>query len=367
MDAFTPLFALAAVMFVIAIFLSRGLRSDGPSVGAGEYMSMFIQGHPLMAFGSMFRYHLARDEFARIATTEQMGEAKNPLSVDDLLEALSDPSFNVRYEAIVSVARMPANKKLTNALIEILRSKEPDLSVAAGWALGRVGDRRAIPALRETLVSEYALLRSRSARSLAIMGDAEIVPILLEAFEKEEHDGIRVAYASALGGLRVTEALDDVLALLRRLKGEKLRDEVALAVARMVGEDKHYVRLWRAARADFGTSCSEAVVVLRKKITASPLANPETLALMEACMQSLASHDLKKGADLLCRLIGKCCMSEVFHGITRRVLKECVERLSEFQEARREYIILSLNTLNTGLVSFRRQKELEKIKGLKKP
>jgi len=356
-DAFTPLFGISTVLLILATVLLWRIRSDDSAMGAVEYLCMFIQGNPLMALGSMFRYHRAQDESARITTTEQMGGAKNPLNADDLLEALSDPSFNVRYEAIISVARMRANIKLTNELIRILRSREPDLSVVAGWALGRIKDRRAIPALRETLVSEYALLRSRSARSLAIMGDAEIVPVLKEALKTEKHDGILVAYASALAGLHVTEVLDDIMALLRRLTDEKLRDETALAVARMVGEDRHYIRLWRSARADFGTSCSEAVMALKKKIMAGPLANQETGALMEDCAKSMASGDEKKGADLLRQVITHCCMSNIFEVISQKVLKECIERLSEFQEQRKEYILLALNTINAGLVMYKRRME----------
>ena len=41
---------------------------------------------------------------------ERLGRAKSPLALDELINTLEDPRFNVRLEAIVSLARMPAER-----------------------------------------------------------------------------------------------------------------------------------------------------------------------------------------------------------------------------------------------------------------
>ncbi len=353
LDAFAILFLGSLGLLSVSVWLLHRLRKDG-SVRTGEFVSMFMQGNPLLAVESLLRYRLAQDEGRRIVLTERMGQAKNPLSVDELLEALSDPSFNVRYEAIVSVAHMPPHPRLSRALIDILRRKEPDLSVAAGWALGRIGDRSAIPALREMLVSEYALLRSRSARSLANLGDAASVPLLLQAFGKESHDGIRVAYASALGVFRAAAALDDLLVLLRRLAEEDLRDETALALARMIGGEHHYIRLWRAARADFGTAGAQAAEGLKDKIAELNLARPPIRELFEELVRDLAGQAVEQPALALSRLCD-ALPAEAWDAHLRQVLRDCAEGLREFKGKRREYFLLAFTALEAGIIGLRRR------------
>ncbi|NOR84277.1 MAG: hypothetical protein GQ526_12375, partial [Ardenticatenales bacterium] len=122
---------------------------------------------------------LAKDEPSAVSVTERLGRAKSPLAVDELVESLADPRFNVRFEALISAARGGPVPRLREALVEILRGPEPALSVVAAWALGRMGDQEAIEPLRAGLDSSYRSVRAHCARSLATLGDAEGVPLLL--------------------------------------------------------------------------------------------------------------------------------------------------------------------------------------------
>jgi len=354
-DQFTPLFTLSLLSMVGAAVLYSRMRKDG-LVRPGEFMSMFIQGNPIMAFNSMIRYRFADNEAERISTTRSMGDAENPLSVAELLEAVADPSFNVRYEAIVAMARMPPQEPLTDALIAVLKSQEPDLSVAAGWALGRIADKRAVPALRQALHSEYALLRSRSARSLANLGDGASVPLLCELLKSEKHDSIRVAYASALGVFRAEQALDDLMALLQRLANDGSRGEVALAIVRIIGDEHHFVRLWRSTRLDFGTGCVQALAVLHKRIAAEwPFSAPRNETL-DTAEQSLAAQELDAGAESLGRLIRYVPLDRLPPRLASMLIA-CGCQLEQSGAERKEYVLLTLTILHKSLTSARRKTE----------
>ena len=189
-DKYTPLFALSAIMLIAGALIMSKVRSDG-AMPVRRFVGMFLQGNPITAAGTIFRYYRAIDEEDRVSITERMGYANNPLSNNELIDALNDPSFNVRYEAISRhCAPAGLTPNLVDALILVLGGNEPDLSIHAAWALGRLGDKHAAIALRETLESEHPLLRSRSARALATLGDTHSIPRLLALFQNRNKTGI---------------------------------------------------------------------------------------------------------------------------------------------------------------------------------
>lgn len=341
---YTPLFAAGFALLAMGIMLISRVRADG-AMPVGKFVSMFLQGNPFMAVGALVRYRLAKDETDRVSTTERMGESKNPLSIDELVEALSDPSFNVRYESIISISRMLPDPKLIDALVSVLAGNEPDLSVGAAWALGRIGDKRAITPLRETLLSEYPLLRARGARALATLGDVASIPSLLERFRTEPNDALRVAYASALGILRSTEATGELLTFLRTTQNEVSRGELALALARIVGEERYYIRLWRGLRLDMGTTVAQAVLALEKNVANLHLRSGELRELVGNCAKIFAKNDLIHGAALLSAIIRKLLGGKLDE-TSAKILRECAERLTEFGDTRIEYILLSLHAIN---------------------
>ena len=180
--------------------------------------------------------------------TERMGQTKSPLTVDELLEALRDPRFNVRVEAVITIARMNSDPRLIEALCKLVDGTELSLSTIAAWALGRMGDESALPMLRKGLNSDYRSIRAHCARALGTLGDTYITPMLLERLQSETDKGLRVAYASALGQLRSPEAIDTLFSILDSTENEGARLELALSLARMTGHEQPFVRLLRHSR-----------------------------------------------------------------------------------------------------------------------
>jgi HEAT repeat protein len=235
LDPYSPLFLLGLILPIISLYFFKGVRRDS-TVSMGTFAGFLLRGNPFMAVESMVRYHIAKDEETTVRLTERLGQTKSLLAVEELLASLADPRFNVRFEAIVAIGRTRPDEQLITALAQVLHGNDPALSVMAAWALGRIHDDRARDTLLEALDSSYRSIRAHSARSLATLGDVTAVPELLQRLPTEPDEGLRLAYAAALGQLQATEATPLILKLLADTEEETAQAELALSLARMVGE-----------------------------------------------------------------------------------------------------------------------------------
>jgi HEAT repeat protein len=136
------------VLTFLSLVLFARVKADS-EVSLSQFAGLFMHGNPLLALEFMVRYYRARDERTTVVMTERMGQTKSRLTVDELLEALKDPRFNVRFEGIISIARMDSDPRLIEALCTILDGTELSLSTVSAWALGRIGDESALPSLRK--------------------------------------------------------------------------------------------------------------------------------------------------------------------------------------------------------------------------
>jgi MFS family permease len=346
LDPFTPLMIASIVLPAISIMIFRRVRADSP-VSVSEFASMFMQGNPVYALETMVRYYRARDERAAVVLTEKMGQAKSPLTVDEMVEALADPRFNVRLEATISIARMKPHPRLTEALISLLTGTELALSAMAAWALGRMGDKSAVPALRAELDSPYRSIQGQCARALGTLGDRESIPLLHERLQNETDKGLLMAYASALGNLRATEAIDTLFKLMRETQNEGARMELALSLARMMGEEHHFIRLLRQVRSDPGTAAAQEITQLRNRLSHS-VSQPMRAAL-STCSDNFARDALAEGAASLVEMIRALPPSAYYDELALRMLRACAEGLETFGADRREYLIVALHVLHVGV------------------
>jgi len=83
----------------------------------------------------------------------------------------------------------------------------------AAWALGALGNRRAVPLLSRTLADTEANVRKRSAWALGALDASEAVPALVEAL-KDSDAGVREQAAWALGAIDDRRAVDGLIAAL---------------------------------------------------------------------------------------------------------------------------------------------------------
>ena len=344
-DPYTPLFAMSLVLLAGGTVAVSRLRRGGTR-SVGSFAGLFMRGNPLRAFGSLIQFSFSRDEMSRVATTERLGDAQSSLSANELIEALSDPSFNVRYEAIHSIGRMPPEPELVDALLDVLAGPESELTSVAARSLGRLGDRRAIGPLRKALFSDYQLLIANGARSLALLGDTDSIPHFLERFRSERDETMRIAYASALGKLRVSQVTGELFTLLRQAQSPVLRGEIGLALARIAGDERYYMQRWRSLHSDLGTAAGQAVLDLQRLAK-----GPETEAfvtLAETCAQRFAEGNLAEGTKLLEEMIADMPTGGIDETLLQ-ILRECDRCLGECGHTRVEFILLTLHSLDAAL------------------
>jgi HEAT repeat protein len=347
LDPYTLLFLIGIALPVISSFLLTRVRADDV-VTTRQFATMFLRGNPFLAMESLVRYHRARGERETVAMTERLGTTRSPLTVEELLQALHDPRFPVRFEAIVSMARHGPDPQLADALIETLEGNEPALSTLAAWALGRIGDERALEALRRGLNARYRSVQAHCVRSLGNLGDRTVLPILLERLPKEEDVGLQLALAAALGQLGATEAIEPLCDLLRGSSSADARMEFALAVARLVGEEHDFIQLERRVESEPGTAFSQAVTALKGKLIKVHQSSTEIEQALDSAASVLAEEDLPQGFELLGAGLQILPASHLAIPC-RTVVRECIARLEEFGAQRPEYAMLALHAATCGL------------------
>jgi MFS family permease len=344
---YTLLFLLGILIPLVGLLLFRRVKADSV-VTTRQFAGMFLRGNPFLAMESLVRYHRARGERATVAMTERLGSTKSPLTVEELIEALHDPRFFVRFEAIVSIARRDPDSQLTDALIDTLEGNEPSLSTIAAWGLGRIGDERALEALRRGLKSRYRSVQAHCARSLGSLGDRTMLPVLLNRLVTEDDIGLQMAFAAALGKLGATEAIEPLLALLRASSTGDARMEFTLAVARLVGEEHRFIQLQRRAESEPGTTFSRAVTALKGQLTRSQQSNPELEKRLDRAAEVLAHDDLPGGVELL-RSALLALPAERLVGPCGTVVQECMRQMDALGAQRVEYVVLALHASECGI------------------
>jgi HEAT repeat protein/Na+/melibiose symporter-like transporter len=345
-DPYTPLFVLGFVLTIATTLLLEGMRADH-IYGVGQFAGLFFRGNPFLAMSALVRYYQAKDERATVVMTERLGGAKSLLAVEELVETLRDPRFNVRMEAVIAIARMPPDPRLTTALVATLQGTELALQAVAAWALGRIGDERALEPLRAKLDSPYHSIRAQAARALGALRDYTVIPLLLARLESETDKGVLMAYASALGNLHAEDAVPRLLALLDATQNPGARLELALSLARIVGDEHVFINLLRQTREDQATAAAQAVNALRRQLERNKQTPRAALDDLSAASDAFARGQMAQGIDRLAAGVSRLAPS-VFREPGQTILFACLDRLQTTGIEHPELLLLALHVLEVA-------------------
>lgn len=346
LDEYTILFIIGILFPLGAIFIMRYVRDDG-AFGVAQFAGLFYHGNPFMAVESMIRFRLAKDETSIVNITERLGQSHSPLTVEELLEALRDPRFYVRFEALISIGRRGPDERLQAALVEILNGSDPALSVIAAWAMGRIGDTENIRSLRASLSSNYRSIRTHAARSLATLDDTDIIPVLEDQLAVETDFGLRVAYVTSLAKLGDQRVGSEILRLLHIVRDDVTAKELGLSLSRLFGDESYYIQLLRNVSQDPGTALSQSVYDLQRKV-AGLTTEEENEQIAIECMRVFGHGDLESGTQLLAEWAQDLPL-DLVDGAAREVLDACIIEIKQSKSTRLEYAILIIDILRQNI------------------
>jgi len=141
--------------------------------------------------------------------------------IEDYIADLSHPEKKVRLQA--SYGLVISGAAAVEPLLRHAASGSDSLQFISAQILGRIGDKRGIPLLRQFARGPNDFVRREAVLSLGKMGDLGIGPFLLVALAGDKAAEVRSAAAQSLGNLRDTlavlplvQALEDPAPLVRQ-------------------------------------------------------------------------------------------------------------------------------------------------------
>jgi HEAT repeat protein len=136
---------------------------------------------------------------ARTNAAWALGALGNRRAVPLLSRSLADTEANVRKRSAWALGALDASEAVP-ALVEALKDTDAGVREQVAWALGAIGDRRGVDGLVAALGDAVAGVRKQAAWALGAIGDSRAVQGLMKAL-KDPDAGVRKQAAWALGAI----------------------------------------------------------------------------------------------------------------------------------------------------------------------
>ncbi|MCJ8323646.1 MAG: MFS transporter [Rhizobiales bacterium] len=193
------LFALCALAIVASTISYAFLQEEG-ATGFKEFVRQFYVSNPIGVLWGIHRYSQRLSEERRLDLAHQFGGSGSLLAREELLNALDDPSFDVRYEAIVALGHLPKSPVIVRALEARLDTGNMlELQFAAITSLGRIGAKSSSKKIAVYLNSEQPLLRARAIRAIGDIKDHTYLADIRNLLENESDINCWLAAVSTVG------------------------------------------------------------------------------------------------------------------------------------------------------------------------
>lgn len=272
---------VAVPLFKVAIMvLVRRLPNTHPNFEMDDFFGT-LRNNPVRTLFAQRRLY-SEDESRRMSLARWLGQSDNPLSIQSLIEMTTDPSYDVKTEAIRSLG-LSGSKAAGAALLEIL--EDPDrmhLVDHVAWALGELKYRPAVPSIRAGLAPDFPnRIRAMAARALGRIGDPEAIPDLIKTLDDPEASlHIKSSCMRALVALNAREYAPQLFAMLDRLGTRNERFELVAALGEWMRTPIEWV-----LKANTKTSLTEAIAIQAEEM-------PEVwLRARSTLLGSLVEHD----------------------------------------------------------------------------
>jgi Major Facilitator Superfamily/HEAT repeats len=250
--SYQSLFVICALIIASSALVSACLREDG-ATGVKDFLTQFYSVNSLGVLWGIHSYANPTSEERRRDLAYRFGGARSVLAKAELLEALHDPSFDVRYEAIGALGHLPRSDSVVRALEKMLKYDGLiELQYGALASLGRIRSRPSHAVIAGFLNHENALLRARAIRSLGDLGEQRYLAQIREGLAGDSDVDCRLAAVSALGKLRDRDSLGPLLRFYAELgrvddvfSDEPRSKVILLALAKILNCEESFAHEWR--------------------------------------------------------------------------------------------------------------------------
>ncbi|EAR52716.1 phycocyanin alpha phycocyanobilin lyase [Oceanicola granulosus HTCC2516] len=272
---FEALFLLAALVTLVSAWCFATLREDGATT-VRDFVGHFATGSPLRALWGINRYERRTSEQRRRELAFGFGFSGSLLAKEELIEAVRDPSFDVRHEAVRALGRLGAHPDVVRALRGLLEGDSPaELRYAAIEALGRLPAPDCAPLIAAALEDASPLMRARALRSLGDLRHVESLPRMRAMLASDPAPDCRLAAASALGKLGDGDSVAALMDLCLGAPGGPPLDEgrakvVLLAVAKILRCEKAFAQILRLEERGRGVALAGQFLRLSHAVRALP-------------------------------------------------------------------------------------------------
>jgi HEAT repeat protein len=237
------------------------------------------------------------------AAMRAIGSSRDPAAVEPLLAKLASVQFpDARKGDLVVALGELRDARAVDALIRIAKGRDEEKTrrLYAADALGKIGDRRALPVLKSLFDEDDALLRAYAASALAAFGMGEALPSLLAGL-RDANAKVRIQCTKALARqLSPAEASQAVPILLWKAENDPER-AVRLESVRTLGEiaDASSVAFLESLLAN-----RMAALDFRETALAALLARTaDAPGIRSAVEQEIAAKD-QKPIEMIARVLG---------------------------------------------------------------
>ena len=298
----------AAVIFISALTYYFLLEENATSVR--DFLKQFYAGNPLGVLWGIHRYGHQTSEERRLDLTHKFGGAGSVLAREELLDALHDPSFDVRYEAIVALGHLPNSKSVVLALEKMLTYNGlVELQYAALTSLGRIRATQSGPKIATFLTVDNPLLRARSIRTIGEIRDFNHLQTIRSILANDTAVDCRLAAISALGKFKDRESFEIMLANYCAFfsANESSSDEprskvILLALSKILNREGAFSKAWRREEKNPGSSLPKLINAMsdasKRTTSFSVLTFPEELHTSRNISRNDITYILKVMQDL---------------------------------------------------------------------
>src|SRR4051812_5199601 len=158
------------------------------------------------------------------------GRARDPRTVNALMEALKDTDKDVRETAMNALVQM-RDPRMFDPLVAALKDSSADIREQAAFGLGQLHDARAIEPLTGAVKDQSASVREQVVFALGQLRAVGAIEPLTIALHDSSAD-VREQAAFALGQIRDRRAVEPLISALKDEKPD-VREQAAFALGQM--------------------------------------------------------------------------------------------------------------------------------------